>query len=268
MAADVEHQLVKYLTDVHSIEEQALTQMRRAPDLVEGRLAEAFRRHLDETESQEQRVRERGDAPSALKDAALRLGALNWAAFMAAQPDTPPKLAGFAFLLEHLEIGSYELLRRVAERAGDAETVTEVERTLSEERAAAGAIAAQWETVLSAAPAAESQGGPGRLSAVAELAQRLAQHLLHRRQLGRAEALAPAAGGGAAHGPARSAPGRRHALEAVAGDDLRHPLAVEPEHRAELVQVKARFLPQVLIPDQDPVLRRAALERQIGRAHV
>lgn len=35
---------------------------------------------------------------------------------MAAQPDTPPKLAGFAYALEHLEIGSYELLRRVAER--------------------------------------------------------------------------------------------------------------------------------------------------------
>jgi ferritin-like metal-binding protein YciE len=48
---DPQTQLVKYLTDVHSIEEQAAVQMRRAPDLVEGPLAEAFQRHLGETES-------------------------------------------------------------------------------------------------------------------------------------------------------------------------------------------------------------------------
>ncbi len=62
---DPQTQLVKYLTDVHSIEEQAAVQMRRAPDLVEGPLADAFQRHLAETESQEQRVRERLEAHDA-----------------------------------------------------------------------------------------------------------------------------------------------------------------------------------------------------------
>jgi hypothetical protein len=37
---DPQTQLVKYLTDVHSIEEQARIQMERAPKLVEGPLAE------------------------------------------------------------------------------------------------------------------------------------------------------------------------------------------------------------------------------------
>ena len=37
---------------------------------------------------------ERGESPSSVKDAALRLGALNWGAFFGAQPDTPAKLAG------------------------------------------------------------------------------------------------------------------------------------------------------------------------------
>ncbi|HZU39403.1 MAG TPA: DUF892 family protein, partial [Solirubrobacteraceae bacterium] len=73
---------------------------------------------------------------SRLKDAALRLGALNWGMFFAAQPDTPTKLAGFAYALEHLEVAAYELLRRVAQRAGDAGTEAMAERILAEENAA------------------------------------------------------------------------------------------------------------------------------------
>ena len=55
---DLSQQLVKYLTDVHSIEEQALSQMRRAPDIAgDPEIAEAFKQHLHETERQEERVR-------------------------------------------------------------------------------------------------------------------------------------------------------------------------------------------------------------------
>jgi ferritin-like metal-binding protein YciE len=53
----------------------------------------------------------------------MRIGGLNIGAFLGAQPDTPAKLAGFAFAFEHLEIAAYELLSRVAQRAGETETV-------------------------------------------------------------------------------------------------------------------------------------------------
>ena len=36
MAADIQEQLTKYLTDAHSIEEQALAQLRTAPIAVAG----------------------------------------------------------------------------------------------------------------------------------------------------------------------------------------------------------------------------------------
>jgi ferritin-like metal-binding protein YciE len=150
----LDEQLNKYLADAHAIEGQSRALLERGRKLGESTtLATLFNRHLEETLEQERRLErrleQRGGSPSTIKDAALRLGALNWGAFMAAQPDTPPKLAGFAFALEHLEIASYELLRRVAERARDPETVAEAERTLAEERAAASAIAEQWETTLS-----------------------------------------------------------------------------------------------------------------------
>ena len=81
----------------------------------------------------------------------LKLGALNWGVFFAAQPDTPAKLAGFSYAVENLEIAAYELLRRVAERAGDQETVALAEGILAEERSAAQQVADQWSVSMSVA---------------------------------------------------------------------------------------------------------------------
>jgi ferritin-like metal-binding protein YciE len=47
---------------------------------------------------------------------------LNWGFFFQSQPDTPAKLAAFAYAYEHLKIAGYELLKRTARRAGDPET--------------------------------------------------------------------------------------------------------------------------------------------------
>jgi UDP-glucose 4-epimerase len=147
---DLDEQLVKYLADAHAIEQQALQLLESGPKLVDDdELAAIFREHLEETHLQEKRLEERlhahGASPSPIKDAALRAGGLNLGGFFGVQPDTTTKLAGFAFAFEHLEIGAYELLKRVAERGGDEETVAAVERTLAEERAAARRIAATWD---------------------------------------------------------------------------------------------------------------------------
>jgi ferritin-like metal-binding protein YciE len=98
----------------------------------------------------EARLEQRGSGPSKLKDAALRAGALNWGLFFAAQPDTPAKLAAFAYAFEHLEIAGYELLRRVALRAGDHETASLAEQILGQERAAAERIEALLPQALDA----------------------------------------------------------------------------------------------------------------------
>jgi len=54
-----EEQLTTYLTDVHSIEEQALVQMKVAPRMAgDPSLARAFSEHLRETAEHERLVRE------------------------------------------------------------------------------------------------------------------------------------------------------------------------------------------------------------------
>ncbi len=152
---DLGEQLDKYLADAHAIEQQALTLLEKSPALAGAdELAEAFEDHLRETrghcELVEQRLHARDAKPSTLKDAVLRLGALNWGAFFGAQPDTPAKLAGFAYAFEHLEVAAYELLGRVARRAGDAETGAMADRILLEERAAAARVHAQFGAALDA----------------------------------------------------------------------------------------------------------------------
>jgi ferritin-like metal-binding protein YciE len=144
---DLGEQLNKYLADAHAIEEQGRQLLQKGPQLAgDPQLAAAYSEHLAETEDHvrmlETRLKQRGSGPSKLKDAALRAGALNWGVFFAAQPDTPAKLAAFTYAFEHLEIAGYELLRRVALRAGDGETAQLAEQILRQERAAAGRIEA------------------------------------------------------------------------------------------------------------------------------
>jgi ferritin-like metal-binding protein YciE len=146
---DLAEQLRKYLADAHAIEEQAIELLEKGPKLAGDEvLAHLYEEHLAETREHEELLRARleavGGDPSTLKDAALRLGALNWGAFFAAHPDTPGKLAAFAFAFEHLEIAGYEQLKRVAERAGDAETAGIASRILEQERAAAARIGSEF----------------------------------------------------------------------------------------------------------------------------
>ena len=155
-ADDIESELVSYLRDAHAIEAQALQLLEAGPAIAGCEpLAEVFGDHLDETREQqrlvEERLRAHDSGPSRFQNTAMRVGGLNIGAFFGAQPDTPAKLAGFAFAFEHLEVAAYELLRRVADRAGDAETVQVAERILAEEREAAQRIAGTWDAAMDAA---------------------------------------------------------------------------------------------------------------------
>ena len=161
---DMADQLRKYLTDAHAIEKQSIQLLERGPKIAgHPDLAKIYADHLEETRTHqkiiEAQLEARGGSPSKLKDVAMRLGALNWGAFFQGQPDTPGKLAAFAFAFEHLEIGGYEQLRRGAERAGDAATVSSVDTILTQERAAAALLRSAFDQALDAS--LEAQGVPG-----------------------------------------------------------------------------------------------------------
>jgi len=152
-AEDLQEELNGYLSDAHAIESQAIRLLGKGANIAgSDELASAYEHHLAQTREHarliEERLQAREAKPSRLKDAGLALGALNLGGFFAAQPDTPAKLAGFSYAFEHLEIAAYELLVRVAGRAGDGETEAVGRRILQQERDAAEQIHARFTVAL------------------------------------------------------------------------------------------------------------------------
>jgi ferritin-like metal-binding protein YciE len=151
----IDEQLTKYLSEAHSLEEQALAQLRSAPDAAgDEQLAGVFRQHLEETEEHERLVRDllerRGESPSRVKDAVMKMGGKGFLAFARAQPDTPGKLTAHAFSYEHLEVAAYELLARVAEQADDEETAQVARRIRAEEQEMADRLAGGFDRAVEA----------------------------------------------------------------------------------------------------------------------
>jgi ferritin-like metal-binding protein YciE len=85
-----------------------------------------------------------------MKEATLRLGALDWGAFFVAQVDTPAKLAAVAYAFEFLEVGCYEQLKRVGRRAGDRSTERLAEHILADEREMAKRLWGGFDAALDA----------------------------------------------------------------------------------------------------------------------
>jgi ferritin-like metal-binding protein YciE len=154
-ASSLEDQITKYLTDAHSIEEQALVQMEQAPRMAgDPDLARIFKEHLAETREHERAVRgeltRRGAEPSTVKDVAGKLGGWGMVLFARLNPDTPGKLAAHGYSYEHMELAAYELLKRMAQRAGDGDVVALCERIGGQERAMADRVAERWDRAVDA----------------------------------------------------------------------------------------------------------------------
>jgi len=150
MANDLREKLVDYLQDTHAMEQNVL----RMLDSMIGTTTDQetvarLRQHRGETERHEQLIRGRlealGAGTSTVAEAAAVVGALLKGVGDQVRPDKPGKNARDGYVTEHLEIASYELLERLATRAGDPETA-QVARTIrQDEEAMARWIAERWD---------------------------------------------------------------------------------------------------------------------------
>src|SRR5918911_3402153 len=125
MGADkIQEELIKFLQDAHGMEQQSM-QTLQAAVLVAGdpQLESLYQGHIMETEGHlnllKQRLEAHDASRSIRKDIAGRLTAAQLGAGVVADSDTPAKLLAVAYGFEHFEIAMYELLKRVADRAGD-----------------------------------------------------------------------------------------------------------------------------------------------------
>jgi ferritin-like metal-binding protein YciE len=137
------------------MEKQSLTTLQAAVKVAgDPQLEALYRGHVAEThrhlELIEERLAAHEGSSSKVKDLAGRVSALVLGAGVVAQSNTPAKLVAVAYGYESFEVASYEMLRRLAEAAGDADTVGAVDRILVNERQAVEKLGASYDVALKA----------------------------------------------------------------------------------------------------------------------
>lgn len=155
MATNLDQQLSIYLTDLHAIELQALVQVKRARKVAgDPEIKAAFDDHVRETERHrlyvEDRLIARSWAPVPQKDISGKASGVGMALFARFQPDTPGKLVAHAYSYEWMEAAAYDLVARLAERAGDSETAITARTIEKDERAMAERLAASFDRAVEA----------------------------------------------------------------------------------------------------------------------
>ena len=155
MADDkLQQKLVDYIEDTQALEQNVSRMLDSMISTTEDpEIEEMLRHHKEETERQEQRLRERLDAlgagTSARKEAQTIAAALMKGAADQVRGDQAGKNARDAYTTEHMEeIAAYQLLERLAERAGDTETAEVARQNRAEEEEMARKIDANWDKFL------------------------------------------------------------------------------------------------------------------------
>ena len=90
-------------------------------------------------------VKSHDATPSMVKEAGGVLGALAKMPLDMIRGEKAGRNARDGYATEHMEIASYELLRRIAQKAGDEETAQAAQEIITEERQMAKTIEQNWD---------------------------------------------------------------------------------------------------------------------------
>jgi ferritin-like metal-binding protein YciE len=146
----LEEKLIDYVQDAHSMETNVLQMLESMINTTDDeRIKRDLQRHKDQTERHEERLRNRleklGRGVSMRKEAQTMFGGLFKGLTDQVRGDKAGKNARDGFVTEHMEIAAYELLERLAERAGDNQTARIARQNKRDEEMMAKKIAANWD---------------------------------------------------------------------------------------------------------------------------
>jgi ferritin-like metal-binding protein YciE len=147
---ELKERLVKYIDEAYAMEQNVsrmLDGMIETTDDPE--IKDELRHHKLETQRHADRMQQRlqahGASPSMIKEAGGIAGALMKSVLDLARGDKAGRNARDGYATEHLEIASYQLLERVAQRAGDEETAEAARENRKDEEAMAKKLDAHWD---------------------------------------------------------------------------------------------------------------------------
>ena len=148
--SQLKEQLIKHIDEAYAMEQNVLRMLDGMISTTDdSEILDALEHHKMETEGHSDRMKARLDAhdatPSGVKQVGGILQALAKMPLDMVRGEKAGRNARDGFATEHMEIASYELLRRVAEKAGDDETATAAKEIIAEEKAMADLIASNWD---------------------------------------------------------------------------------------------------------------------------
>jgi ferritin-like metal-binding protein YciE len=153
MAQKLQEKLIDYIEDAHAMEQNVLQMLdSMIATTNDEQIVQEFEHHKMETERHLQLLRDRltahGRDASLRKETQTMMGALVKGVTDQVRGDKAGKNARDGFVTEHLEIAAYELLERLARRAGDEETAEVARQIRQDEEAMAQKIASNWDKFI------------------------------------------------------------------------------------------------------------------------
>jgi ferritin-like metal-binding protein YciE len=146
----LKEQLIKQIDEAHAMEQNVLRMLDGMISTTDDpEILDALEHHKMQTQGHADRMAQRLEAhdatPSAVKQLGGVLGALAKLPLDFIRGEKAGRNARDAYATEHLEIAGYELLSRIAQKAGDEETATAAREIIEEERAMAKVIEQNWD---------------------------------------------------------------------------------------------------------------------------
>ncbi|MFL5922113.1 MAG: ferritin-like domain-containing protein [Gaiellaceae bacterium] len=148
--SDLNEQLTKHIDEALAMEQNVLRMLDGMIATTEDEeIVSELRSHKLETEQHAARLRERleahGATPSMMREATGLMGALMKSVVDMVRQEKAGRNARDGYATEHLEIAAYQLLERIAERAGDNETADVARQNRADEETFAKTIEASWD---------------------------------------------------------------------------------------------------------------------------
>src|SRR5947199_2865512 len=148
--SQLKEQLIKHIDEAYAMEQNVLRMLDGMISTTDDpEILDALEHHRMQTQHHADRMAQRleahGASPSAVKQIGGVLGALAKMPLDFVRGEKAGRNARDGYATEHLEIASYELLRRIAQKAGDEETAQAATDIIAEEAAMAKLIEEHWD---------------------------------------------------------------------------------------------------------------------------
>jgi ferritin-like metal-binding protein YciE len=143
-------QLIKHIDEAYAMEQNVLRMLDGMISTTDDpEILDALEHHKAQTQGHAERMKARLEAHDATPSGVKQVGGI--VAALAKMPldmvrgEKAGRNARDGYATEHMEIASYELLRRIAERAGDQSTASVAQDIIGEEQAMADLIEQNWD---------------------------------------------------------------------------------------------------------------------------